>query len=69
MRAQIAAIQALLDRGELTSISPILHRLEEAWNDYGLNQINAAVRGATANYCRTEAADLRRDLARTEMTM
>jgi hypothetical protein len=69
MRAQIAAIQALLDRGELKSVSPILHRLEEAWNDYGLNQINAAVRSATANYCRTEAADLRRDLARTETTI
>jgi hypothetical protein len=42
--------RVLLDRGELKSVSPILHRLEEAWNDYGLNQINAAVRSATANY-------------------
>jgi hypothetical protein len=68
-KADIAAIEALLDRGDLRATAPPYRRLIDAWTDYGLRRMNDAVRAATADYCRAAAADLHRTLARTERIM
>ena len=65
-QADIAAIEKLLDRGDLKATAPLYRRLVDAWTDYGLRRINAGVRAVTADYCREAAADLHRTLARTE---
>jgi hypothetical protein len=69
LKARIAAIEGVLDRGDLKASAPLYRGLIEAWSDYQLARLRAAVFAVSADYCRSAGAGLRRGLAVTEQTM